>query len=188
MSPDRYELAWAAGFFDGEGCTGLYVSSKGGCNFPKITISQVNRVHLERFQRAVGGIGKIYGPYTRKGHPNKRPSYQFQTSKFETCQAIIAMLWPWLGVEKREQARKAMFAWNPIGHYQSLANKAAIAVANRRSWNDPVMGPRRAATLKAAREKSLQVMRGRPAIPSQLEALNRGRENRWAAYRAVKTA
>ena len=55
---DREELAWAAGFFDGEGC---FCFSEAG-QYVCVSITQTEREPLDRFERAVG-LGKVNGPY-----------------------------------------------------------------------------------------------------------------------------
>jgi len=56
FQPNREELAWAAGFFDGEGSFSWTEAAAFGCT----VINQANKEPLERFQRAVAGLGKIY--------------------------------------------------------------------------------------------------------------------------------
>jgi len=101
--PDREELAWAAGFFDGEGCFS-YVKADG---WGVVAIGQTNREPLERFQRAVAGLGKIYGPYEpkqRDGRWCRKPQWVYRAHRRNDVQAIAAMLWFKLGSIKRRQA------------------------------------------------------------------------------------
>lgn len=96
----REEMAWAAGFFDGEGC----FSYSRKVYTPTIAIAQVDRQVLDRFRAAVG-IGKVYGPY-RQGdasRPNRRPQFQYRVTDLERVQSIDAMLWFKLGSTKRAQ-------------------------------------------------------------------------------------
>jgi hypothetical protein len=105
--PDREELAWAAGFFDGEGCFSYTERARNGV----ATIGQVDLAALERFQSAVGRLGKIYGPYdyTRyRGRVSKRAQWNFRAHRREHVLAIVAMLWFKLGPIKREQARAVL--------------------------------------------------------------------------------
>ena len=98
------ELAWAAGFFDGEGCTtAVSRAPSGGFRFQS-QVCQVELAVLERFKTAVG-VGRIYGPYSR---PNRQDHYRFQTASFEDTQAMIALLWKWLSEPKRQQAKRVL--------------------------------------------------------------------------------
>ena len=92
---DRELLAWAAGFFDGEGNAQLNKKS-----YPRVQINQLDREVLDRFTEAVG-VGKVYGPYQHNSHKNSY--FQYQVNGFERVQAVMAMLWPWLGSAKRSQ-------------------------------------------------------------------------------------
>lgn len=104
---DRVELAWAAGFFDGEGSTFVL----GRKNHPKISITQAPDppngtppAVLHRFYRAVGEIGNIGGPYREKTGELK---WIYTAHGHEMVQAVITLLWTWLGKVKREQAAVA---------------------------------------------------------------------------------
>lgn len=98
---NREELAWAAGFFDGEG----HMAAR-KWRTSQIGVGQSEVSTLVRFQRAVRGIGCVYGPYRAANSP--RPTYRWQIASFEGCQAVIAMLWPFLSEPKRDQARRLM--------------------------------------------------------------------------------
>ena len=100
FEPDREELAWAAGFFDGEGCFSW--TKDWGC----VVIHQTVLAPLERFQRAVGDIGKIYGPYVQRQQDGwkRKPQWAYRAHRREHVQAIAGMLWFKLGPTKRRQA------------------------------------------------------------------------------------
>ena len=102
----REELAWAAGFFDGEGHTTVY-PDKGKYLQIKIQIAQIDRQVLDRFQNAVLGLGYINGPYYSK-QSNKKPEYRFCAGSFEHVQAIIAMLYGFLSPVKQEQCLQVL--------------------------------------------------------------------------------
>lgn len=110
---DTHELAWAAGFFDGEGWVGFHRWSPKNQRSPQtvigLSLGQVHPEVLARFQKAVRGLGSINGPYIHKSMgSNNKPRWQYRVSGFERVQAIVAMLWPWLSSVKREQARDAI--------------------------------------------------------------------------------
>jgi hypothetical protein len=56
---------------------------------------------LVRFQRAVAGIGHVVGP-------DVKGMYRWETRSFEEMQAVIALLWRFLGLVKRRQAAGAL--------------------------------------------------------------------------------
>lgn len=80
------ELAWAAGFFDGEGSSKKvnyhYKTKKGEVRKPSqnicLSVAQCERLPLERFQQAVGGLGRINGPY--QYNTNRRPYWVWSAS------------------------------------------------------------------------------------------------------------
>lgn len=107
MQLDTHELAWAAGLFDGEGYFGA--STQPGVKWRQTTINihQIDRRVLDRFNAATGNLGKVNGPYDRRGK-STRPQYVYAIGTFERCQAIGAMLWKWLSPVKRAQFKDAM--------------------------------------------------------------------------------
>lgn len=110
------ELAWAAGFFDGEGCTSTHLVKANHRN-PEymglvMRVGQTDREPLERFQAAVG-CGNIGGPYYRRNRPSAQPYYQWSVSG-ERVEAVLDLLWEWLSTPKRLQAQKvrqALIEW-----------------------------------------------------------------------------
>lgn len=97
------ELAWAAGFFDGEGSTSLMGRKrKSGERYRYLTVqvSQKDPRPLFRFMGAVG-VGQVYGPYA-----SQRDKYKFQATG-PRAHIVIDLLWPYLSEPKREQATRA---------------------------------------------------------------------------------
>jgi hypothetical protein len=99
---DRHELAWAAGFFDGEGWAG---KSKRGVH------AQINQADsqgiptaLLRFQAALDGLGRIGGP-TRK--PERKDIYRWNVSSRGDVALELELLKPWLGPVKLLQLARA---------------------------------------------------------------------------------
>jgi hypothetical protein len=101
MTYDRCELAWAAGFFDGEGSFKL-----GDHKYAQATIDQVDPEVLYKFQASVG-FGVVSGPYTKK-NPAHLPQYRWAVYRFDLTQQVLILLWPWLGSVKRAQAIKIL--------------------------------------------------------------------------------
>jgi hypothetical protein len=104
-SVNREELAWAAGFFDGEGCATLNVSGPKKYRRASLVVVQSGDHAvslLERFQAAVFGVGAIY---VEKPRPGRLQKYRWQTAKFASVQAVCAALWQFLGPAKRAKIK-----------------------------------------------------------------------------------
>ena len=98
MIYNKIELAWAAGFFDGEGS--VYTTKQ-----PQILacVYQNTPEPLERFREVVG-FGKIYGPYQTA----TMPRYYWQVGTFGEAQQTFVLLYPYIGFQKREQFLKCL--------------------------------------------------------------------------------
>jgi len=101
---DQIELAWAAGFYDGEGS--ISCTSNNGNPFTRVQLSigQKNdgdaiATVLTRFQKAVG-VGKIYRK-TRIGR--EIDQHQYIVCDKKGVQKVIHALWPYLSPVKKRQ-------------------------------------------------------------------------------------
>ena len=103
---DTHELAWAAGFFDGEGCCSVFrvKDREKPYSYTSLQISQSDIRPLERFKAAIGSCGHLYGPHDRH-RPNTRPEYTWRCNRYEHVQAVIALLWKYLSPVKRNQIK-----------------------------------------------------------------------------------
>ena len=101
------ELAWAAGFFDGEGSVSVHCDKRPGRTPSfRLEIEQVDIRPLERFQRAVGGFGNLSkrsGPRA----PNRRVLFRLYASN-EPALRIAVAIWPHLSEPKREQITRVI--------------------------------------------------------------------------------
>jgi hypothetical protein len=107
MDAHERELAWAAGFFDGEGCTSLAVCRRDGKIISykaHVCIAQVQAEPLIRFRNAVN-IGKVYGPY-KKESPNQQPQYRYSIQSKDGTKEVIRQLRPYLCSIKIAQAER----------------------------------------------------------------------------------
>ena len=100
MKLDTHEIAWAAGFFDGEGTTSIQFVENRSPRL-RLSLSQKSTYCLLRFRKAIKGRGQIYSHGQREMH-------QFITTRFEDTQFVVALLWKYLSYEKREQAKAAI--------------------------------------------------------------------------------
>lgn len=104
---DEIELAWAAGFFDGEGSLG-FVSGHERAQLKQNALADGALPDtLARFHRAVG-IGRVGGPYadrpTRKGFSERRRAYFIWYATRAEAIEVAQLLWPQLGAAKRAAA------------------------------------------------------------------------------------
>lgn len=97
------ELAWSAGFLDGEGNFGTYLNNKVTLRF-RIQACQVHREPLDRLCSTLGGtVRGPYGPYSG----NRKPYYSWAVEGMK-AQDAVAALSPYLCAVKVEQAYLAM--------------------------------------------------------------------------------
>jgi len=102
------ELAWAGGFFDGEGSTYLEKHrTHAGYLVPRLYVPQVAEVgiaaELQRLKAAVGGLGAISG--LRRGKGNSKPYRRWRVSTPVDVHLGLHLLWPFIGRVKRTQAQ-----------------------------------------------------------------------------------
>ena len=107
MRINREELAWAAGFYDGEGTCYARSTRRRPQVQLLLSLSQVNVERLVRFRDALGGKGRIYGPIKlkRPSPPQWQPVHHWYVSSFEDVQASVALLWTWLSRESQQVSR-----------------------------------------------------------------------------------
>ena len=98
------DLAWAAGFFDGEGSTSVLKAQRDKFWYIRMSISQKLPECLERFQSIVG-VGRIYKAKTREIH-------SWDCYKQEDVILVLHKLWPYLTRHKKDQALKAIQSVN----------------------------------------------------------------------------
>lgn len=115
-SQREIELAWAAGFFDGEGGTYTHLIKPKYKDryYPSILfymkISQTSNNGIPevllRFQKAVNDKGIIRGPYEpQKKHWAK--DYEWHTNGHDVCEVIV-LLWSYLSPVKQKQIVNAL--------------------------------------------------------------------------------
>jgi len=120
---DRTELAWAAGFFDGEGSTIVHADkSRPGYLRLEVRVPQSGQgagvpAVLLRFQAAVGGMGEIVGP-------EKDDIYKWVSRGRLESFAVVAFLWSHIGPVKRRQANEAVKAFLAQYDVSTISSRA----------------------------------------------------------------
>jgi hypothetical protein len=109
---EETERAWAAGFFDGEGC--LYLTRpQASSNWRGVSLylPQASRDQIPdtllRFHRAIGGVGTITGPHPPRSPWSRLPQYHWQTSGRHSASAVLRVLWPFLASVSRQRVIEA---------------------------------------------------------------------------------
>lgn len=110
---DRTKLAWAAGFWDGEGSAYLSGSSDRTTKQPHARINQSSATAvpgvLSRFQRLVG-LGRVQGPDLADG---REPLYRWEATRRAEILTTFRMLDPYLGRVKRAQFQHVLGLSDP---------------------------------------------------------------------------
>lgn len=98
----RCGYAWAAGFFDGEGCIRVNRTRNrhgSGYDLLVIQISQKDRQVLDRFQE-IFGVGKVY--------PRSNPvGFVYTVGKQDAIHEIFEKMWPYLSSIKKHDFNRA---------------------------------------------------------------------------------
>lgn len=102
-----YNLAWASGFFDGEGSTSAIINQ--GKLLISVSISQVDVDVLRKFHETVK-TGSITGPYKARTL-NSRDRWIYSAYGFEKVQYIMCLLWNNLSSIKKNQFSKALISY-----------------------------------------------------------------------------
>jgi hypothetical protein len=136
--PDRAELAWAAGLFDGEGSTMVHTDeTRPGYLRLEVCVPQADRdgvpAVLIRFRDAVGGLGRIVGP-------EDDDLYRWIAGARLEAMAVISLIWDHLGQVKRMQANNCLKLF--LSQYD--ANPASARTGRRVDAVFSVLGRRHA--------------------------------------------
>lgn len=101
---DKFDIAWAAGFLEGEGAF--------GCRGHSVTVqvSQVQKEPLERLQAMFGGT---LTRYTRI-NPRHSPWYFLQYTG-PTARGLMMTLYVLMSPKRKGQIRKALGHWRAVG-------------------------------------------------------------------------
>lgn len=119
MNLKELERAWASGFFDGEGSTIFCWREEKRDRSIRLTISQVNKNNLDRYKNAVE-CGYICGPYHRG---NNKPIYHFRCDSNSEVNKALRAMWPFLGIEKKKQAAKALKNYSRVKWQFNITKK-----------------------------------------------------------------
>lgn len=109
------QIAWAAGFFEGEGCFVYSQTTRNRRSFQRrAVLANTDLEALRNFNAAVG-LGKIGAkPRSRtKARAHWKPCWQWVCSHREELAALIEMFQPYLSTRRLEKANQILL--NPAG-------------------------------------------------------------------------
>jgi hypothetical protein len=110
---NREKLAWAGGFFSGEGSTHVHTNAyvrKDGRQRKYLTMSitNTNLDALKQFDEATLHIGKVYIELPTKRPSHYKPRYQWTAKSYPATMAIIGLLYTFLSREKKDQIKRVI--------------------------------------------------------------------------------
>lgn len=92
------DLAWAGGFFDGEGTTSVLKAQRDKYRYLRMSVSQKNPELLYKFQ-TIFNCGKVY--------KNSRGIHSWDCYRQDEVFDVLDKIWPYIGSQKKEQAIQA---------------------------------------------------------------------------------
>lgn len=96
----KEELAWAAGFFEGEGCFFLHKQRNGRIRRGTATLSNTDFDVLKRFHTIIG-VGKIYKVNMKNS--KYKQAWQWRLSAREQFDYFASLVEPYLGKRRLEK-------------------------------------------------------------------------------------
>jgi hypothetical protein len=129
MRPSLEEIAWAAGFFDGDGCFSVSISGGWAGAF----IGSTDLSLLLKFQDVVG-CGRISETQIRRRPGNWSKKHQYTYRAYADVDVVARTLWAVLGEYKRQQAIAAL---DLIGHRQDAVDSGDALVPYGNSKKRP---------------------------------------------------
>lgn len=123
------ELAWAAGYFEGEGCFSLAKRKDRPTGRPQAAacVRNTDEDTLRRFHAAVGCGSVSAHPPQVKGN---KPFWQWSVRGHSCASRVIILLYPWLGNRRRAKAEELLLNCARYGH--SLAKFTASVAEDRK--------------------------------------------------------
>lgn len=109
--PDSHELAWAAGFFDGEGSFSVTSGAKYAARNGKPAVRlylrlSVTQKYVPLLERLRGNFG--VGAICRQNESESHPFCHSWQCNGRVAFYIASLLWPWLGEQKKSDFKRAL--------------------------------------------------------------------------------
>jgi len=101
----RENLAWAGGLFEGEGCIS---TACGPRSRVVLRVAITDEDVLDKFIGIIG-VGKKRREPIRGSY---KQVFSWTLSRGENCQAVLAALWPFLGIRRKQKAKEAIIIFS----------------------------------------------------------------------------
>ncbi len=98
------DMAWAAGLFEGEGCITIGRSTS-DIIYPRLQLAMNDEDIVRRFHSIVG-VGTVY--FKPSKNPKHGDTWVWRTGSFHHAQAVICMLWSYLGLRRTARAKEVL--------------------------------------------------------------------------------
>ena|ERR1041385_476234 len=105
-SPTTFDLYWAAGFLDGEGCFTVYTDC-----YPRLSAGQTERWPLERLQEIFGGNIR---PVKAEQNKLARKDYWVWTLSGMGGRGVMMTLYCLLSPRRQDRIREVLSKWQGI--------------------------------------------------------------------------
>ncbi len=139
-----HELAWAAGFFGGEGSISARASiDRSRRRYIKMSIVQAAAAGTDlpelliRFRAAVGNLGRFRGPREPTNPWSRRSQYEWFASSHADVSSVVEALRPWLDIRKLKQANRALDRYRSTPSLRELRQQTSrahpVAAESRRA-------------------------------------------------------
>jgi hypothetical protein len=104
-----YEIAWAAGFFEGEGTISLRTLRTAGNRYGQVSleVTSTDLDVLERFATVVG-VGNIKPKANKANLLQRKQQYMWRVGSRPHTERILTAFKPWLGVRRVEKCDEAL--------------------------------------------------------------------------------
>lgn len=112
-TPSDIEIAWAAGLYEGEGCTWVsYRNTRSRIPTASfvagLSITSTDLDVLTKFDSIISGRGRINGPKNPGNREGTRPVYQWTTQSLAEVQRVLRLFQPFMGERRSAKAAEIL--------------------------------------------------------------------------------
>jgi len=105
-----YDIAWAAGLFEGEGSISCYpIKCRVNSIRTDVSLASTDKDVIDKFCQIVGA-GDVKGP---REYPRRKPIYYWQVQNFRDCMYVLGQIYDYLGERRKAKADEMLEACIP---------------------------------------------------------------------------